>query len=249
MPSIRAWQVMGWPVSARSWAAASKALSFLALVAAPVLAGAGFAALGILVPFTDGVLEVFFVAMMVLLMLEGWWKPAPRPPRCTDTTGQLPQGPTQFKRLWEGLRDLFLGRAGQDQLLKISGNALLLALLNPVKPGSVSLALTIPETPRKDPHYDHRERGGHPRADDHQRLASPLRRGIRRRHPGSQPDLADQTDRLAYPGPGRGRPVRTSPPTGRGTGQRRRLAACSAPAQTGRFGTGRHPLQLALPAG
>src|SRR5712692_761867 len=70
MPSIRAWQVMGWPVSARSRAAASKALSFLALVAAPVLAGAGFAALGILVPFTDGVLEVFFVAMMVLLMLE-----------------------------------------------------------------------------------------------------------------------------------------------------------------------------------
>src|SRR6266852_1691180 len=70
MPSIRAWQVMGWPVSARSWAAASKALTFLALVTAPVLAGAGFAALGILVPFTDGVLGVFFIAMMVLLMLE-----------------------------------------------------------------------------------------------------------------------------------------------------------------------------------
>src|SRR6266852_4467932 len=78
MPSIRAWQVMGWPVSAGSWAAASNALNFLALVAAPVLAGAGFAALGILVPFTDGVLEVFFVAMMVLLMFGGSWKPAPR---------------------------------------------------------------------------------------------------------------------------------------------------------------------------
>src|SRR5262249_10514808 len=107
MAAMSSVQRMGWPVSASTLAAASKALRRLFSAAAGSAASVFVALEALAVSFAAGVLAGFFflLAMMLLLENAGYPTQAPRPSRCGNAEQSYLTRRAAIKAILRGILD------------------------------------------------------------------------------------------------------------------------------------------------